>query len=249
MTSPWQRVLTSMRSEVEENLDAAFQKCQQLMKLTLEQDKSFNLTAIRDEVLFEVRHLEDAILAAALIEKKFDMPLAKMADIGSGAGVPGLVWAIVWPETEVHLLEATGKKCDFLRLASRELSLPNVVVHQGRAERLGHNEALREQFPCVTARAVAELPTLLELAAPFVSPGGSIAALKSARIETEWARAEHAAQVLMGLDLRTIKPHEYQRSDGCLCTVCLLPKRQTTPAQYPRRDGVPAKRPLLKKHE
>ena len=242
----WQSLLKTLNNSSPKEQEQAIERCEQLVTLTLEHDRRVNLTAIRERDLFAVRHLEDTCRAAAVMLEGMGQAPTKLADIGSGGGVPGRVWAILWPQAGVHLIEAAGKKCDFLRATAAALELPNVTVHQGRAERIGHDPALREAFDCVTARAVAELPVLLELTAPLLAAGGWLAAIKSARIEAEWDRAAHAAQTLMGADLSRLSPLAYQRSDGCQCTVCLIKKRQKTPELYPRRDGVPLKRPLLK---
>jgi 16S rRNA (guanine527-N7)-methyltransferase len=135
------------------------------------------------------RHIPESRAVAATLPG----PGGRLLDIGSGGGLPGLVVAIVRPDLDVHLLEATGKKAQFLREAAEELQVP-VTVHEGRAEVLGRGP-LANSFEIVTARAVAPMGRLVGLAAPFLAPGGRLHAIKGARwaTELEEARPEIAA--------------------------------------------------------
>src|SRR5438105_407262 len=129
----------------------------------LDWNTRINLTAITDPGEVMIKHFLDS-LSLLLV---YDVPDARLLDIGAGAGFPGLPLKIVRPQWHVVLLEATGKKVKFLQHIIEALQLKDVVVVHGRAEELAHKAEYRGSFDVVTARAVASLPTLLEYAAPF----------------------------------------------------------------------------------
>lgn len=219
-----------------------------LAAVILAANERINLTGDRDPELFRARHIEDAVAAARRIEAAIGRPGAgeRILDVGSGGGIPGLAWAVLWPAARVELMEARHKRVEFLREAAAELGLGNVTIHEGRAEELGHAAALREQFGLVTARALAAMPTLLELTLPFVRPGGWLAAIKSAPVEEELAQGQAAAEILGGTAEAAVEP--YTRKDGKACAVCLVRKLRATPAAYPRRPNLPERRPLPTKN-
>jgi 16S rRNA (guanine527-N7)-methyltransferase len=162
---------------------------------------------------------------------------ARIVDLGSGAGLPGLVLAIARPEAEVVLVESVGKKCAWLERTVSALGLENVRVACARAEELEE-----DPFDVVTARALASLPVLCEYAAPLLREGGALVAWKGAVDAREEADGLHAAQVL-GLEreeVRAVRP--YAGSERR--TLHVFRKSQPTPEMYPRRAGMAAKRPL-----
>jgi 16S rRNA (guanine527-N7)-methyltransferase len=208
-------------------------------------NERMNLTADREADLFWQRHIADATAAAARIEAALGggVPAGgRVLDVGAGGGIPGLVWAVLWPQARVDLMESRLKRVEFLREAARELGLTNVRVLEGRAEELGHQPELREQCDLVTARALAPLPTLLELCLPFVRVGGWLGAIKSAAMEEELAQGRAALAVLDGAAEATLAP--YARGDGKECAVCLVRKQSATAKDYPRRPNLPERRPL-----
>jgi 16S rRNA (guanine527-N7)-methyltransferase len=161
----------------------------------------------------------------------------RIADLGSGAGLPGLVLAIARPDAEVVLVESVGKKCAWLERTVEALGLENVRVACARAE--GLEEA---PFDVVTARALAALPVLCEYAAPLLREGGALVAWKGAVDEREEADGLYAAEVL-GLAREEVRPVEpYPGSERR--TLHVFRKVAPTPARYPRRPGIAAKRPL-----
>ena len=131
----------------------------------------------------ETRHIPESVRFAERLPTT-----DRILDIGSGGGLPGVVIAIVRPEFEVHLLEATTKKADFLRSVASDLDL-RVRVHNGRAEDLARTD-LAASFPVVTARAVARLSKLIPLCAPFLTPGGELHAIKGERWAEEVSESE-----------------------------------------------------------
>ncbi len=176
-----------------------------LAQLLLEENKTTNLTAIRDLEGIRSRHFEDSLVGLQVLENieigKSNPPDSpprrpRLLDVGSGAGLPGLVLAIALPDWEVVSLEATGKKTRFQRLVAKTLDLKNVFVVEGRAEEMAHHPEYREQFDVVTARAVAALPLLTELCVPFLRPGGHFLAWKGFRIEEELVTTREACKLL-----------------------------------------------------
>jgi 16S rRNA (guanine527-N7)-methyltransferase len=206
------------------------------LDLLLEANRHFNLTAVRDPEEAWTRHILDSLVLLPALPAQ-----GRLIDVGSGGGLPGLPVAIARPELAVTLLEATGKKCRFLEDTARALGLDQVTVLPGRAETVANDPAWREGFDVATARAVAGLPTLLELTLPFVRVGGELVALKGARAEEEAMRSGHALRCLGGG-----KPVLRRFPHPALAGACLVrvAKVKPTPAGYPRAPGKPGTDPL-----
>ena len=197
-----------------------------------------NLTAITDPEGVLTRHFLDSLS----VLKVYDKPRARLLDIGSGAGFPGLPLKIVRPQWEVVLLESTGKKVTFLQHMIKTLSLENVVAVHGRAEEFGHKQEYHATFDVVTARAVASLPTLLEYAAPFCRVGGRIILLKKGAMEDELVQGKRAAQevgAVLKSDVAVTLPG---LTDGRRLLV--WEQQKLCPKQYPRSGAAMAKNPL-----
>jgi 16S rRNA (guanine527-N7)-methyltransferase len=165
----------------------------------------------------------------------------RIADLGSGAGLPGLVLAACLPGARVDLVESTRRKCEFMEQAAREMGLANAHVVCERAESWAAG-AGREAYEAVTARAVARLSTLAELASPLLAAGGCLLAWKGARDPGEEAELERALpRVAMELvEVRAVTPYPGSRERH----IHLLRKNGPTPNDLPRRDGLAAKRPF-----
>jgi 16S rRNA (guanine527-N7)-methyltransferase len=166
----------------------------------------------------------------------------RIADLGSGAGLPGLVLATRLPEARVTLVESVAKKCDFLTSAAERLGLTNVVVVHERAEQWAAPGGGREAYDAVTARAVGRLSTLAELASPLLEPGGHLLAWKGRRDLEEEAELERALPRLAmeAVEVRPVTPYPGSRDRH----IHLLRKNGPTPNELPRRDGLAAKRPF-----
>jgi 16S rRNA (guanine527-N7)-methyltransferase len=162
-------------------------------------------------------------------------------DVGSGAGLPGLPLKIARPSLQVTLLEATGKKCRFLEKVASELGLDGIDVIEGRAEELAHAATHRGGYDLVVARAVAALPVLLEYCVPFLRVGGVLAATKGSAAQSE-LDASTAALAALGAEVRQTAPLEVAGLPAQ--TVVIVRKVAETPERYPRRTGIPTKRPL-----
>jgi len=216
--------------------------------ILLRENAKYNLTAITDPEEIRQKHFADSL---ALLDDPSPRqrlngegalpPGASLLDVGPGGGFPGVPLKIARPDISLTLLEATGKKAEFLRALARELGLEADVVH-ARAEEAAHDPAYRERFDAVTARAVAALPLLCELCLPFVKVGGAFVAYKGpadkAREEIDAARN---AVKLLGADLECV--HSGTTVYGGRTRI-ILRKISQTPARYPRNHGAIIKKPL-----
>ena len=164
----------------------------------------------------------------------------RLADVGSGGGVPGLVLAIVRPDVQVLLIEATKKKADFLASAAKELNLVNVTVDPRRAERPAHSP-LRESFDIVAARAVGTLDILVEWLLPLVKIGGAVLVMKGPKGIEELRQAEPIIEMLGGAGAEAV-PADLQPGMGHL--IIKIPKRTKTQPRFPRDPSVAKGLPL-----
>lgn len=210
--------------------------------LLADASQSFNLTSLRDADAIERRHIIESLAFGALLQRQGLLEGAPtVVDIGAGAGLPGIPMKIAWPGLRLVLLESIGKKCHFMEEVSRDLGLEDLEVVEGRAEDLGQDPAHRERHDLVVARAVAPLPVLLEYALPLLRVGGWLAAPKGSAALRE-IDASEAALGTLGGRLHDAVP--FAPPEGLKQTVALIEKVAPTPARYPRRAGMPSKRPL-----
>jgi 16S rRNA (guanine527-N7)-methyltransferase len=162
-----------------------------------------------------------------------------LVDVGSGAGLPGIPLKIARPELQETLIESDQAKAAFLVHACATLRLENVDVVARRAEEAGRDPRLREKFDVAVARALAPLPVLVELCLPFVRVGGRLLAQKTR--DEDPAAAAHAIELLGGKLSGVMATPSAARAAG---TVVVIDKKRPSPVQYPRRPGVPARKPL-----
>ena len=203
-------------------------------------NRRVNLTAVTDPGEVVTKHFLDSLsVAAALHDGEREHGL-RLLDVGSGAGFPGIPLKIAFPQWRVALLEATGKKAVFLEHVIGALGLDGATVLAGRAETIAHDPKQREAYDVVVSRAVAPMPVLAELCLPFCRPGGTFIAQKSRAANDEVSEARRAIET-MGGTLARLQEVGYEGGDGLLVVV---EKSARTPARYPRRPGIPAKRPL-----
>ncbi len=201
----------------------------------------FNLTAITDSKGVQIRHFLDSLSCLQVIGEVSRGQ--SLIDMGTGAGFPGLPLKIVRPALRLTLLEATGKKTDFLRHVVDLLELRDVTVIHGRAELIGHDPLHREAYDWVTARAVAALPTLVEYLLPLCRLGGCCLAQKGEDAAAEVSSAEPAVRLLGGHLNRLVAVELPGLAETRHLVV--IDKVARTPDKYPRRPGRPAKYPLV----
>jgi 16S rRNA (guanine527-N7)-methyltransferase len=210
--------------------------------LLLEWNARVNLTAVTDPAQVVTRHFLDSLACVAALPAALRAGDPSVLDVGSGAGFPGLPLAIAFPGWRVTLLEATGKKVRFLEAAIAALGVLNVWAVAGRAEEVGRQPRQRGAYDLVLARAVAALPTLLEYCCPFARVGGHIVLPKKGDLVAEIAAGQRAALLLGARLLDPVPVTIPPLDDGRLLIVAR--QERACPAQYPRGQGAPAKRPL-----
>lgn len=195
-----------------------------------------NLTAITEPVEIWKKHFLDS----AVLLQKVKLPLGESClDVGTGAGFPGMVLAILRPDLKITLLDSLQKRIGFLTHLIETLGIDHIQCVHGRAEDAGKNVEYREQFDFVTARAVAPLPILMEYCLPFVKIGGSFAAMKGPSESV--ADGKQAAAVLGG---EMISEEYYDLFDVGKRQIILIHKTEHTPEKYPRRSDKVKKNPL-----
>jgi 16S rRNA (guanine527-N7)-methyltransferase len=205
----------------------------------LDWNSRFNLTAIDTPETIRVKHFLDSLTCLLAFNER---PLERVIDIGTGAGFPGLPLKIIYPTIRLTLVDSVGKKADFCRHLVNKLRLDKVEVIQGRAEELGQQATYREQFDWAVARAVAVLPVLAEYLLPLVRVGGGMIAMKGESAHTEAHSADKAIHLLGG-NLKRLLPVTLPGIVDERYLV-VVDKVAATPQQYPRRVGIPAKKPL-----
>nr|NNM91310.1 16S rRNA (guanine(527)-N(7))-methyltransferase RsmG [Bacilli bacterium] len=203
-------------------------------------NEQVNLTAITDPREVLIKHFLDSIHLAAYAGK---LGGDSLLDMGTGAGFPGMVFAIVFSDVEVTLCDSLRKRTDFLSSLRDELGLRNVTVVHGRAEELAHQEEHRDRYALVTARAVARLVTLTEWCLPFVKPGGYFLAMKGPDPHHELRDADKAIGRLGG---QFYAMHEYALPFASgNHSIVALQKMVRTPKGFPRRPGEASRNPLV----
>lgn len=198
-----------------------------------------NLTAIHEPDAVDIKHFLDSLTCLKIMQ---DTSMKQVIDIGTGAGFPGIPLKIVCPSLRLTLVESVKKKVAFCQHVVQVLRLSSIKVLHDRAERIGQKSEHREAYDWAVARAVAQLPVLAEFLLPLVRLGGTMIAMKGESAPAEVHQAENAIRILGG-SLRNIIPVTLP------CVVeerylVVVDKVAATPDNYPRRIGIPKKRPL-----
>ena len=218
-------------------------------KRILEYNEVVNLTAIKEEEDFELRHFVDSLMICQREEMR---EVKKVIDVGTGAGFPGIPLAIVYPDKQFTLMDSLGKRMKIVKEIAEEIGLKNVEVIHARAEELGHKKEYRESYDLCVSRAVANLAVLSEYCLPFVKTDGWFAPYKTAHAKEEIDQAQKAISLLGGqLEFQTsfcslgcssgIVDEKKEELEHC---ILWIKKREKTKAKYPRRAGIPSKEPL-----
>ena len=217
------------------------ERFQRFYELLTDWAERVSLTGVRDEEGVQRRHfLESAALVNVLQDEGFTLLDRLLIDVGSGAGIPGIPLKILEPSLRLTLVEAKQRKSEFLSAVLPELGMTDVLVITRRAEEVAHDPRHREQYDFAVAKALAPLRTLAELTLPFVHMGGLVVAPKGKEAENEVKEARIALETLKG-SVRSIAPLPLSQPAQ---NVVLIDKDLPTPYRFPRRPGVPAKRPL-----
>lgn len=222
----------------EQNLPLSDQQKEQFeryFELLVEWNEKINLTAITDKEEVYLKHFYDSI--APILQGLIPNETIKLLDIGAGAGFPSLPMKILYPELDVTIIDSLNKRINFLQLLAQELDLNGVHFYHGRAEDFAQDKNFRAQYDFVTARAVA----LSELTIPYLKVGGKLLALKASNAPEELLEAKNALNLLFSKvedNLSYALPNRDPRY------ITVVEKKKETPNKYPRKAGMPNKRPL-----
>ena len=221
--------------DIDEKKAAEFEKYKEMM---LEYNKVVNLTAITEDDEIKEKHFLDCA-ALTLCPELFEG--CSLIDIGAGGGFPSIPVKLVRKDIKLTMLDSLNKRISFLRSVTEALKLDNAQAIHMRAEDGGQDKSLREQFDIATARAVADLSVLAELALPFVRVGGYFIALKGSDFSQELENAKPAIKTLGG---KTQEVREIVLPSGIKHSLVVIKKLEKTPNKYPRKAGKPSKDPI-----
>ena len=215
----------------------AFKRLDTFAEMLIETNKSFNLTAIKEPDDVTVKHFADCLS----IFKYVDIPEnAKIIDVGTGAGFPGLVLKLYRPDIQMTFLDSTKKRLGFIENVLNECGIKGDILHM-RAEEAAQLVKYREKYDFATARAVAALPVLSEYCLPFVKVGGSFVSMKSAESNEEISEAKKAISILGGKIQEDIL---FDLVENMPRRIIRIEKNSQTPTKYPRPSAQIAKKPL-----
>ena len=229
-------------------------------QMVVEKNKVMNLTAITEEREFVIKHIIDSLSIVKAGPSVTDMLMdgnaysdgqdtetgstarIKLIDIGTGAGMPGVILRIVFPEPEIVLFDSLKKRLSFLDEVIERLSLKHISTLHGRAEDLGQDKQYRESFDLAVSRAVARMNVLLEYGLPLVKTGGVFVPYKSGDVDEELKEAHNALGMLGGsVEDRTT----FQLPDSDMSrSLIIIRKKKPTPKSFPRKAGLPSKKPI-----
>lgn len=219
--------------------DKQMEQFHQYFDLIISANNKINLTAITERNEVNKKHFIDSLCLIKYIDCAEN--IFNVIDVGTGAGFPGIPLKIVYPHLKLTLLDSINKRVDFLNKVIIELGLSDIEALHGRAEDFSHQSDFRENYDLCVSRAVANLSTLSEYCLPFVKPGGLFIAYKT-KISTEVAEAGNSVSLLGGEFDKQIS-FALPNSDISR-TLIGIKKINQTPEKYPRRAGMPSKKPL-----
>ncbi|MCL1632205.1 16S rRNA (guanine(527)-N(7))-methyltransferase RsmG [Sporolactobacillus sp. CPB3-1] len=208
-------------------------------ELLVEWNEKMNLTAITDQKEIEIKHFFDSLTPSFY----FSIQNVKtICDVGSGAGFPGIPLKILFPSLDLTIIDSLKKRLTFIQAVADTLDLDQITLCHDRAEDFAHKPDFREHFDLVTARAVARLSVLSEYCLPLVRMGGMFLALKGSNAGEELQQADHAIAELGGRLIKTVSLNLPDNSGKR--TLIRIDKIRPTPDKYPRKSGIPMKKPL-----
>lgn len=234
----FQKILSESAAQAGFELSALqLEQFEKYYEMLVETNKVMNLTALTEPQDVAVKHFVDSLMAYADY-----FPGKVLADVGTGAGFPGIPLKIYCPSLKVVLIDSLAKRLNFLQRVIAELGLKDIECVHLRAEDAGKNPAHREKYDIVTARAVARLSVLSEYCLPLAKVGGVFVALKGSKYQEEIAAAGKAFNVLGGKLIEAKKVELPGLNDGR--AVVTIKKIKASPKAYPRKAGLPDKNPL-----
>ena len=234
-------ICNKINIEISDDQINCFEKYYELL---IEKNKVMNLTAITDKEDVIVKHFIDSIaLIPYLLDKGININnKLKIIDIGTGAGFPGLPLKIMMPDVKFTLLDSLNKRVSFLNEVIDELKLKDIEALHGRAEDYASNNKYREKYDICVSRAVANLSTLSEYCIPFVKEDGFFISYKAGESEEEINNSKNAIKILGG-KINKVEEFVLPGTDASRVFV-FIRKLELTDKKYPRKAGVPAKKPL-----
>lgn len=220
--------------------DGALELLNRYYEMLIDTNKVMNLTAITEYSEVVIKHFADSAAIGCITDMNGNIDVI---DVGTGAGFPGIVLKIVYPQLSVVLLDSLNKRVNFLKNVITELGLTDISAIHGRAEDIARNKDYREKFDLCVSRAVANMSSLSEYCLPFVKVGGRFIPYKADGCDEEVKTASKAVNTLGG-KIRKIESYVIPDTDICRKFV-VIDKLRNTSAKYPRKAGLPTKEPLV----
>lgn len=220
--------------------DGALELLNRYYEMLIDTNKVMNLTTITEYSEVVIKHFADSAAIGCITDMNGNIDLI---DVGTGAGFPGIVLKIVYPQLSVVLLDSLNKRVNFLKNVITELGLTDISAIHGRAEDIARNKDYREKFDLCVSRAVANMSSLSEYCLPFVKVGGRFISYKADGCDEEVKTASKAVNILGG-KIRKIESYVIPDTDICRKFV-VIDKLRNTSAKYPRKAGLPTKEPLV----
>lgn len=220
--------------------DGALELLNRYYEMLIDKNKVMNLTTITEYSEVVIKHFADSAAIGCITDMNGNMDVI---DVGTGAGFPGIVLKIVYPQLSVVLLDSLNKRVNFLKNVITELGLTDISAIHGRAEDIARNKDYREKFDLCVSRAVANMSSLSEYCLPFVKVGGRFISYKADGCDEEVKTASKAVNILGG-KIRKIESYVIPDTDICRKFV-VIDKLRNTSAKYPRKAGLPTKEPLV----
>lgn len=220
--------------------DGALELLNRYYEMLIDTNKIMNLTTITEYSEVVIKHFADSAAIGCITDMNGNIDVI---DVGTGAGFPGIVLKIVYPQLSVVLLDSLNKRVNFLKNVITELGLTDISAIHGRAEDIARNKDYREKFDLCVSRAVANMSSLSEYCLPFVKVGGRFIPYKADGCDEEVKTASKAVNILGG-KIRKIESYVIPDTDICRKFV-VMDKLRNTSAKYPRKAGLPTKEPLV----
>lgn len=220
--------------------DGALELLNRYYEMLVDTNKFMNLTTITEYSEVVIKHFADSAAIGCITDMNGNIDVI---DVGTGAGFPGIVLKIVYPQLSVVLLDSLNKRVNFLKNVITELGLTDISAIHGRAEDIARNKDYREKFDLCVSRAVANMSSLSEYCLPFVKVGGKFIPYKADGCDEEVKTASKAVNILGG-KIRKIESYVIPDTDICRKFV-VIDKLRNTSAKYPRKAGLPTKEPLV----